>query len=177
MSLGGSQQYNLSRVLSILYPFVAKYHTDWAPIPCTVSGFPSRILNVSNSNSLVSVLPIPRTETLTNGHGYTPLRDILGHALMMKTFWPEETKDPKWKSLASSKKFKAFLHKIVNKGPRPRPQTELRQLAVGLLIWTDGWDTSSGCKSNRSSMHTGTITLLFVDVESKEVVGIATYQI
>jgi hypothetical protein len=173
MSLGTLQQYNLSRVLSILYPYVAKYHTDWIPIPCTVSGFRSRILNVSNSNSLVSILPIPSMETLHDGHGYTPFRDILRHALMMKIFRPEETKDPKWKSLSCSQKFKDFLEKIANK--RPRVNVGLRQLAVGLLVWTDGWDTSTGCKSNRSPMHTGTVTLLIVDVESKEVVGIATY--
>ena len=50
------------------------------------------------------------------------------------------------------------------------------QLAVGLLVWTDGWDTSTGCKSNRSPiMHTGTVTLLFVDIKTKLVVGVAAY--
>ena len=173
ISSGTLQQHNLSRLLSILYPYAVTCEPDWAPMPTTISGFRSRILNVSNSNSMVSILPIPSPETLPDGHGYTPFRNILSHALMMKKFESSETKDPKWQSIASSKKFESFLHSI--------PPTDAtghvspRQIAVGIIVWTDGWDTSTGCKSNRSPMHTGTVTLLFVDVKSKEVVGIATY--
>jgi uncharacterized protein YqgC (DUF456 family) len=47
----------------------------------------------------------------------------------------------------------------------------IHQLAVGLLVWTDGWDTFAGCKSNPSPMHIRTVALLFVDI----VVGMATY--
>lgn len=96
LSLGLLPQYSLSKVLSILYLYLyaAKYHTGWVQIPCTVAGFRSRLLNVSNSNSLVSILSIPSTETLPDGHGHTPLRDILRHTLMMKSFWPKETKRP-----------------------------------------------------------------------------------
>ena len=46
---------------------------------------------------------------------------------------------------------------------------------VGHLHRNKVWDTSTGTKSNRSPMHTGTVTLLFVDVESGEVAGMATY--
>jgi hypothetical protein len=172
ISTGQLQQGNLSKVLQILYPYAEKCESSWAPMPCTVSGFTSRITNVTNSNSLVSILPIPCPETLTDGHGYTPFREVLTHALMMKKFESQDTKDPKWKSLASSKKFKAFLQRI--------PQStggnlSIQQIAVGVIVWTDGWDTSTGTKSNRSPMHTGTVTLVFVNVESGEVVGIATY--
>jgi hypothetical protein len=173
MSSGLLQQFILSQLLTILYPYADKCEKDWAPIPSTVSGFRSCILNVSNKNSLVSTLPIPTPETLPDGHGYTPFRSILRHALMMKRFEPAETKDPKWKSLVSSKKFQAFLRNIPSNGSVSL--TVVRQLAIGLLIWTDGWDTSTGCKSNRSPMHTGTVTLLIVDVESQEIVGISTY--
>jgi hypothetical protein len=41
-----------------------------------------------------------------------------------------------WKSLSRSKKLKDFLDKIANE--RPRVIVGLRQLAVGLLVWTDG---------------------------------------
>jgi hypothetical protein len=159
-------------VLQILYPYVAKYEPSWAPMPCTVTGFSSLITNVTNSNSLVSILPIPRPETLADGHGYTPFREVLTHALMMKKFDPRETKDPKWKSLASSKKFMAFLQRIAES---TGGNLSIQQIAVGVIVWTDGWDTSTGTKSNRSPMHTGTITLVFVDVKSLEVVGIANY--
>ncbi len=92
---------------------------------------------------------------------------------MMNSFSSLETNDPKWQSLSSSQNFFAFLDKIAltNVG---RLST-IRQIAVGVIVWTDGWDTSTGCKSNRSPMHTGTITLLIVDVESGQVVGIVTY--
>jgi hypothetical protein len=60
ISTGCQQLFNLSQVLTILYPYADSCEKDWAPIPCTVSGFRSRFLNVSNSNSLVSILPIPR---------------------------------------------------------------------------------------------------------------------
>ncbi len=141
-------------------------------MPCTVSGFNSRITNVTNSNSLVSILPIPRPQTLGDGHGHTPFREVLKHALMMKRFEAREAKDPKWKSLASSKKFKAFLQRIAL---RTSGLSAIQQTAVGIIVWTDGWDTSTGTKSNRSPMHAGTVTLLFVDVASSEVVGIATH--
>jgi hypothetical protein len=44
-----------------------------------------------------------------------------------------------------------------------------------LGMWTGGWDMSTGCKSNRSPMHTGTITLFIVEVWSGNIVGIAMY--
>lgn len=59
--------------------------------------------------------------------------------------------------------------------PKSLVKPSLRQLAVGLLVWTDGWDTLPGSKSNRSPMHTGTVTLLFVDIESKLVIGMSTF--
>jgi hypothetical protein len=104
LRLGG-----LSQVISILYPYADHLEKQWAPLPCTVSGFRSRILNVSNSNSLVSILPIPHPVALPDGHGYTPLRNIMEHALMLKKFKPQETKDPKWQLIASCRKFKAFV--------------------------------------------------------------------
>lgn len=64
LSTGRLQLYNLSKVLSILYPYAHKLEKEWAPIPCTVSGFRSCILNVSNSNSLMSILPIPLPDTV-----------------------------------------------------------------------------------------------------------------
>lgn len=166
LCLGG-----LAKVISILYPYNDHLEKQWAPLPCTVSGFHSRILDVSNSNSLVSILPIPHPVTLPDGHGYTPLCNILEHALMLKKFKPKETKDPKWQSIASSQKFKAFITTL----PICKHVTSIRWLAVRLLVWTDGWDTLTGCKSNRSPMHTGTVTLLFVDVQTELVVGISTY--
>lgn len=142
-------------------------------MPCTISGFRSFFLNVSNYNSLVSILSIPVPKTLPDGHGYTPFRRILEHALMMKQFKPSETKDPKRQSLASSHKFTTFLQDLHAKDNNRN--TSLCQLAVGLLVWTDGWVTSTGCKSNRSPMHTGTVTLLIVQVETRCIIGIATY--
>jgi hypothetical protein len=171
MSSGGSQQHHLAKVLAILYPYADCKEKGWAPIPCTVSGFRSKITNVSNSNSLVSILPIPAPETLPDGHGYTPFRKILSHALMLKNFSVSETKDPKWQSLASCEKFVAFLNSI----PVTMSNTSPIQMAVGTIVWTDGWDTSTGCKSNRSPMHTGTVTLVFVTVSTGMVLGIATY--
>ena len=157
IATGSLQLCHLSRVLSFLVPYAETIEKSWAPIPCTVSGFRSSFLNVSNSNSLVSILPIPTPETLPDGHVYTPLQTILRHALTMKTFDPVETNDPKWRSIASSDIFCSFLSNIEE--PQRQAIVPLTQLAVGIILWTDGWDTSTGCKSNRSSMHTGTITL------------------
>jgi hypothetical protein len=172
ISSGKTQQANLASVLQILYPYAEKCESSWGPMPCTVSGFTSTITNVTNSNSLVSILPIPCPETLKDGHGYTPFREVLTHALMMKKFDPRETKDPKWRSLANSNQFREILQRIPLQSPEILGP---RQLGVGVIVWTDGWDTSTGTKSNRSPMHTGTITLVFVDPSSVEVVGIATY--
>jgi hypothetical protein len=172
IATGKLEQGSLSKVLQILYPYAEKCEPSWAPMPSTVSGFTSRITNVTNSNSLVSILPIPHPETLHDGHGYTPFRQILSHALMLKKFEAQETKDPKWMSIATCPKFKAFLQRIaLNTDGNP----SLQQIAVGVIVWTDGWDTSTGTKSNRSPMHTGTITLVIVDVASGEIVGIVTY--
>jgi hypothetical protein len=173
LSTGRLELINLAKVLSIFAPYALQSEKEWAPVPCTVSGFRSMILNVSNSNSLVSILPIPIPETLPDGHGYTPFRSILEHALMMNTFDPADVNDPKWKSLVSSQKFQRFLASIPD--VQPPGAVPIKQLAVGIIIWTDGWDTSTGTKSNRSPMHSGTITLLFVEVESQTVVGCVTY--
>jgi hypothetical protein len=48
------------------------------------------------------------------------------------------------------------------------------QLAVGIILWTHGWDPSTSTKSNRTPMHTETVTLVFVDVSNGEVVGVRT---
>lgn len=173
ISTGHLQQGNLSKVLQILYPYAERSESSWAPLPCTVSGFMSRITNVTNQNSLVSILPIPNPETLSDGHGYTPFREILTHTLMMNSFEDQSSRDPKWQSLAMSDKFQSFMRRIP---PLSGTDTLLvQQVAVGIIVWTDGWDTSTGTKSNRSPMHTGTVSLLFVDVMLGEVVGIATY--
>jgi hypothetical protein len=74
---------------------------------------------------------------------------------------------------ASCKKFKWFLQGISRKGQHAK--SAFLQLAVGLLVWTDRWDTWTGCKSNRSPMHTGTITLFIVEVWLGNIVGIASY--
>jgi hypothetical protein len=66
-----------------------------------------------------------------------------------------------------------FLQRILKKGHNATSSSP--QLAVGLLVWTDGWNTSNGCKFNRSHMHTGTVTLFIVEVWSGDIVGIATY--
>jgi hypothetical protein len=122
----------------------------------------------------VSILPITCPEMLPDGHGCTPVREILSHALMMKSFEAHATKDPKWCSLALSQKFTNFLQHIAENTAGP---LYIQQIAVGIIVWTDGWDTSTGTKSsNQSPMHTGTVTLLFVDVASGEVlVGIVNY--
>ena len=96
ISSGLLDQYNLAKVLSILYPYADSCQQDWSPVPCTIAGFRSLFLNVSNSNSLVSILPIPVPISLPDGHCYTPFQCILEHALMMKQFKTSETKDPKW---------------------------------------------------------------------------------
>jgi hypothetical protein len=63
MSSGLTQHHCLSKLLLILHPFADSTEKNWAPLPCTVLGFRSRFLNVSNSNSLVSILPIPIPDT------------------------------------------------------------------------------------------------------------------
>jgi hypothetical protein len=169
-SIGQLQQWNLHKVLAILYPYANTVEQNkWSPIPCNPRGFRSAYVNVSNSNSLASILPIPIPSPLDDGHGYTSFRSILAHALMMKTFDPKETKDQKWVSLVSCEKFQSFLQKI------PLTAAGIRKIAVGIILWTDGWDPSTSTKSNRTPMHTGTITLVFVDVETGIVVGVATF--
>ena len=59
ISTGKLQQGNLSKVLQIICPYAEKCETSWAPLPCTVPGFTSRLTNVTNSNPLLSILPIP----------------------------------------------------------------------------------------------------------------------
>jgi hypothetical protein len=172
MSCGVLQQYNLSKVLGIMYPYTDMAEPGWTPMPSTVEGFKKQILNVSNANSFVSLLPIPQPETMEDGHSYTPIRSIFEHALTTKCFKASETKDPKWGSIVSCPKFVEFLDGIA---APTGTLSALVQLAIGLLVWTDGWDTSTGCKSNRSPMHTGTVTMVIVDVLTRELVGIATY--
>jgi hypothetical protein len=57
--------------------------------------------------------------------------------MMLKKFNPKETKDPKWQSIESSSKFKAFMAGV----PKYHRVPSIHQLAVGLLVWSDGWDT------------------------------------
>jgi hypothetical protein len=87
LSSGNLQQWNLYKVLEILFPYVnAVEEHRWSPIPCTPSAFRSAFVNVSNSNSLASILPIPKPCPMKDGHGYTGFLSLLGHALAMTRF-------------------------------------------------------------------------------------------
>jgi hypothetical protein len=158
--------------MKIVYPYVEEVEDSWTPIPTTDSGFRTTILNISNKNSLLSILPIPRPETMLDGHGYTPFCQILAHALLMETFEEESClMNTKFKSIIRCHKFQMFLSDIKMSSLTPTHT----QLAVGLLLWTDGWDPSTSSKSNRSPMHTGTVTMIIVNVASQDLVGVATY--
>jgi hypothetical protein len=126
ISTGKLQQGNLSKVLQILCPYAEKCETSWAPIPCTVPGFTSRITNVTNSNSLVSILPIPSPETLPDGHGYTPFRDILTHALMMKNLTPLKRKIPNGGQSPHQRNFWTSSCVLPNFPPATPPSSKLR---------------------------------------------------
>jgi hypothetical protein len=78
---GQLQQSHLSMMLQIVYPYVQDAEKDWTPIPTTVSGFQAIILNRTNRNSLISILPIPLPVAMSDGHGYTPL----GRLLLMRS--------------------------------------------------------------------------------------------
>jgi hypothetical protein len=166
VGIGQFQEKNLSKVMKIIFPYVRRVEKGWPPIPTTVSGFRSIITHTSNNNSLVSILPIPRPATMSDGHGYTPFRQILAHALLMESFPELCSKDTKSKSIILSDKFQFFLSTI----KRSSSSTAFTQLAVGLLLWTDGWDPSTSSKSNRSPIHTGTKTLIIVNVQSQALV-------
>jgi hypothetical protein len=171
IGIGQFQEKNLSKVMKIIFPYVRRVENGWLPIPTTVSGFRSTITNTSNSNSLVSILPIPRPATMSDGHGYTPFRQILAHALLMESFPESCLKDTKYESIILSHKFQFFLSTI----KRSSSSSASTQLAVGLLLWTDGWDPSTSSKSNRSPMHTGTVTMIIVNVQTQALVGVTTY--
>ena len=181
LCIGQLQQETLSKCMEIMYPMVEHLKKSWSPIPCSMSGFRSFYINPSNHNSLASILPIPVPTELPDGHGYTSFRSILSHALMMTTFDPKQSKDKKWKSIVACAKFQTFLQGIPPLGDRTnhstpsQARTALAQLAVGIILWTDGWDPATSTKSNRNNMHTGTITMVFVDVITGKVIGTTTY--
>jgi hypothetical protein len=157
--------------MKIVYPYVQEVEDAWTPIPTTDSGFRTTILNSSNKNSLLSISPIPRSETMLDGHGYTPFQQILAHALMMETFDESSLMETKFKSIILCHKFQRFLSDIKISSLTGTHT----QLAVGLLLWTDGWDPSTSSKSNRAPMHTGTVSLILVNVAYHDLVGVATY--
>jgi hypothetical protein len=86
---------------------------------------------------------------MSDGHGYTPFHQILAHTLLMESFPESCSKDTKYESIILSDKFQFFLSTI----KRSSSSSAFTQLAVGLLLWTDGWDPSTSSKSNRSPME------------------------
>lgn len=152
VSTGLREHHALSSILELLLGLIPPEMKSWPTMPSTIAGFQSNILNPTNKNSLVSLLPMPATAMLPDeSHAYTCLQEIVAFVLVVQN--PDGPANVPLRL--------QLLCKSFNFHQRPSPASCL--VSIGLLFWMDGWDPSTSSKNNRSPVHTATVTLLCID--------------
>ncbi len=147
------------------------------PLPTTHKAFVAKLLNPTNTNSLTSILPLPPTVSLSEGHAYVPLGPLLAYELSLADASIDPPYHAKFQRLVDSQ----HGQELFEHGKRQllldhqcHVDVPVVLYVVFLLYWFDGWDPNGSSKGNRSPIWSGTITIVCVDMEGL-VVLVATH--
>ena len=149
------------------------------PLPTTHKAFVAKLLNPTNTNSLSSILPAPPAVSLSLKHAYVSIASLIAYDLGVANASVDPPYNVKFQRLVDSEHGqKLFLRAkeqlAIEEAAVDAPITSYISLVVLFLMWFDGWDPNSSSKSNRSPVWSGSLTLVFVNLQGG-VVSVSTY--
>ncbi len=159
--IGTVHQVLLSSLLAVFVH--ARPQTGPSSLPITRSQMRRVITNISTSTSIASSMPTPRPQELSTRHAYIPLAEVIGHALGLQP--PTSVVLEKYQRLMRSVRGTQCLAEASFALDTPSTR-HLRKLSCCLTFWFDGWDPNSSlCKANKTPIWSGTVTLIFADLD------------
>jgi hypothetical protein len=170
VNTGTKQQIILCHILSMLFDMLPKGCRLWPTMPCSLPGFQSHILNPSNKNSLVSLLPGPKITMVDAHHAYCSLEEIAAFILFLPRTMGAPPIPLRLHQLCECHNMQTFLNEV-------EPADAQCLVSIGLLFWLDGWDPSTSSKNNRTPVHTASATFLLIDTITQKLFDCRTFPI
>jgi hypothetical protein len=153
--------------------------TSCLPLPITHKAFLATLINPTNQNLLTSIIPRPPTVVLSGRHAYITIPAILAYELGLAHAAVDPPYNPKFERPVNSEHGQELFNRAKTK-LMAKAQTincnadSYVRYVVLLLMWFDGWDPNGSSKGNRSPVWSGTLTMVFLNMEGTIVV-VATY--
>jgi hypothetical protein len=172
--LSGLETRNLPPSLDTTYR-----SSDGLQLPTTHKAFTAKLLNPTNTNSLTSTIPLPPTISLSGKHAYVSIPALIAYDLGLANPNVDPPYNAKFERLVNSEHGKAlFVRAKAKLMAETKMINDTRAsyvpMVVLLMMWFDGWDPNGSSKGNRSPVWSGSLTLVFVDLQ-RRVVAVATY--
>jgi hypothetical protein len=180
---GAKQQHLLGGVLSGLemrYLSPGSLSTSAGlPLPTTYKAFNSTLLNPTNQNSLTSIIPRPPAVVLSGRHAYVSIPALVAYELGLAHAAIDPPFNPKFERLVNSPHGQELLIRAKDKLLEDAtliacPVNGYLRYVVLLFMWFDGWDPNGSSKGNRSPVWSGTLTMVFANMNG-DIVAVATY--
>ncbi len=158
LTTGQAQQMVFANILSLLVSLIPVDNHEWPTMPTTLAGFQSHVLNPTNKNSLVSILPVPTVYMLPDQlHAYCCLTEIASFVLLLPRTLGTAPIPLRLRQLCQSQQMQDFIALS-----QPIQVTKCL-VSLGIMFWMDGWDPSASSKNNRSPVHTASATIICID--------------
>jgi hypothetical protein len=158
LTTGQTNHTVLAHILSMLLALIPASQQAWPTMPSTLEGFQSHILNPTNKNAVVTLLPVPKAYMLHDGcHAYCCLQEVAAFVLLLPRTRVVTPVPLRLEQLCCSANLLQCLR---------QPIATSCRVTLGLLFWLDGWDPSASSKNNRSPVHTASATLLCIDSDT-----------
>jgi hypothetical protein len=148
-------------------------------LPTTHKAFIAKLLNQTNTNSLTSIIPRPPTVGLSGKHAYVSIPALVAYELGLANATVDPPYNAKFERLVISEHGQTLFQQakaqlMAESTTIDGTNTSYVPLVVMLMMWFDGWDPNGSSKGNRSPVWSGSLTLVFVDLQGR-VVSVATY--
>jgi hypothetical protein len=179
--LGPKHQHLLGGVLSgfeTRYPCPPSAH-DGLRLPTTHKAFIAKLLNQTNTNSLTSIIPVPPMVGVGGKHAYVSIPALIAYELGLANADVDPPYNAKFERLVNSRHGQALFQRAKVKLMAERTTIDgtpasYVPLVVFFLMWFDGWDPNGSSKGNRSPVWSGSVTLVFINLQGC-VMSVATY--
>ena len=153
---------NLSYLENVLFPLVDQLKSglaSWVPIPVSVASFSQMVTNLSNKNSLFSLLPTIVPKLFPNENACVSVVGLLAMQMLIPRHKMETVRQEKVKSFASLPWFRDLGQSTSRREPG------CLHWKAFVIIWSDGWDPFLSTKGNRRPVWSLTTTMILADTK------------
>lgn len=148
-------------------------------LPTTHKAFVAKILNHTNTNSLTSIIPLPPTACLSFQHAYVAIPGLIAYDLGLANAKVDPPFNSKFQRLVNSLHGQTLFRRARTKllaevATINAAHLSFLPLVVLFMMWFDGWDPNGSSKGNRSPVWSGSLTMVFVNLQGC-VMSVTTY--